>query len=854
MAKYIKRAGIIFFATIVSLLLILGAICTLNIGQNNDNLLDSNNNSSSIADTTTYDFDLNGTCAQNKVIWNNAVQQSKDNNGKNVNVKLSVDWKADSKSDGGTSFGDGIGFDIGRIAVPAGAQITLNLNGHTIDRKLTATYNYGHVLYVNSGILTIKDTSYNKETAIQTFRDNPANLSKLPFGKITGGNCVGGANGAGIRVDFGGTLNFYGGIIVGNTATENGGAIGSVNDGYYNIIKIYDGIFMENKAKSAGGAIAIKATDTLIMTGGILYHNDATVNGGGIAVVGNAHRIDISDVIIDNNFKGAHGGGFAIVGSTSSRLKFSNCEFTNNQITDTGEQYGGGGVYLTSNTVSSFDNCIFNFNWTTEGSFGGGIYARDNCSLSINGGEMSVNMAGYAGGLYMGLNANMKLSNLVINDNIAITGYAGGIAVNSNCASAIMENVIINGNVSKSYAGGVVIHSNSFVKMKNCTVSSNQTDGNAGGIHVSTSSYFEINGCIIEINYSGDMGGGIFCNTDVRCEIENSIIINNTAKRGGGIYAVANSLVRVDSDCEIGNNSADIGGGIYVNTNECILNTSQVYNNKIVNGEETINNDIYLNNHKININSQLVCPENNKIYVQLSQNYSKFTPFTMGYTYYGNGDINPSDIFACTDSGMVATFRNGEVIFESAEQSIYDFIYLEGNERKSYKENDKLHGYNDNEINMTEGVARYVLGNISPNTSVNTFIKNIASLGIDKGNMELYDSTGKKIYENGAPQSGISEEMLDNRFELAVGTGWCIKANGEEMYLSVLGDINGDGRISASDIIYLREIANYPELYNGLKVENKLAGLIINKGSITSADSEILINIMNYNVKIDIFY
>ena len=70
----------------------------------------------------------------------------------------------------------------------------------------------------------------------------------------------------------------------------------------------------------------------------------------------------------------------------------------------------------------------------------------------------------------------------------------------------------------------------------------------------------------------------------------------------------------------------------------------------------------------------------------------------------------------------------------------------------------------------------------------------------------------------------------------------------------MLGDINGDGRISASDVIYLREIANDTELYNNLNAEVKLASLIINKGKVTSADSEILINIMNYNVKIDIFY
>ena len=63
--------------------------------------------------------------------------------------------------------------------------------------------------------------------------------------------------------------------------------------------------------------------------------------------------------------------------------------------------------------------------------------------------------------------------------------------------------------------------------------------------------------------------------------------------------------------------------------------------------------------------------------------------------------------------------------------------------------------------------------------------------------------------------------------------------------LSILGDVNGDGRISASDVTYLRQIASDNALYESLSVEKKLASMVINKGNVTSADAEIVKNVIN---------
>ncbi|WP_352416071.1 hypothetical protein, partial [Oscillibacter ruminantium] len=68
-----------------------------------------------------------------------------------VTVKLLAEWTA-----AGGSFGTGAGFGNGSsgsggILVPYGKSITLDLNGKTIDRGLTAATDYGSVIRIAGG-------------------------------------------------------------------------------------------------------------------------------------------------------------------------------------------------------------------------------------------------------------------------------------------------------------------------------------------------------------------------------------------------------------------------------------------------------------------------------------------------------------------------------------------------------------------------------------------------------------------------------------------------------------------------------------------------------------------------------
>ena len=123
------------------------------------------------------------------------------------------------------------------LRIPTGKEVTLDLNGFTLDRGLTECRDLGSVIRVEPGaVLTLKDSSNNNS------------------GVITGGASW---NGGGICNH--GTLTVEGGTISGNKSLHStyGGGGG-----------IYNGSYNGSKA-------------TLTLKGGVIAYNEAR-NGGGV--------------------------------------------------------------------------------------------------------------------------------------------------------------------------------------------------------------------------------------------------------------------------------------------------------------------------------------------------------------------------------------------------------------------------------------------------------------------------------------------------------------------------------------------------------------------------------------------
>jgi len=507
-----------------------------------------------------------------------------------------------------------------------------------------------------------------------------------------------------------------------------------------------------------------------------------------------------------------------------------------------------GTTEVAAGQVYFYGGMIYNCNSTSD-SGGGGIYGYYGSALYFYDGIIAASFASRGGAV--SIDGKCTITNGLFVGNSATLSTVGGGAIYIDGGANTLSDIEVLYNDAVGRGGGLYLR-NGIHDIDNVKINNNQALY-AAGMYINQNARVDINTSEINNNLADTFGGGVYITDVAFVMIENSTIdgnraLNKTTEVGAGGLQVNYKSVVFARDINVRNNYSNTdGGGISVSRDAKLhlAGNLDISGNTIDSGAS----DLFIIDRQVNIYDKITLADSSKkICVKLGYTYDRFTPFTTGYAFNGNSDVDPSTIFYTDDTNAKAVLKNGEVLFEYFTDSVYDFVYLQDGYRKAYKNNNKIHGYNDSEL------ERYVLGNIKPNTSVNEFVNNLAPLGIDKNNLQLSDSKGKTIYQNGAVDSGINSAIADNGKEMAIGTGWCIQTNGETIYLSVLGDVNGDGRISASDVSYLREIASDTALYESLSVEKKLASMVINKGEITTADAEIVRNVIDKIITIKLFY
>lgn len=157
---------------------------------------------------------------------------------------------------------------------------------------------------------------------------------------------------------------------------------------------------------------------------------------------------------------------------------------------------------------------------------------------------------------------------------------------------------------------------------------------------------------------------------------------------------------------------------------------------------------------------------------------------------------------------------------------VYDYV-------ETYKKANMVHGVDDLKA------ERIIIGKIAEGTSINAFLANFQADQL--GNIRLYKHHGEKMVELGQPASGHTAAELDDNASNAVGTGWYIEyvVNGtveETIYVSVLGDVDGDGYITPYDISLVTVYVAQTDLTTLAKLEYYLAAMITNYGTISSGD------------------
>ena len=406
------------------------------------------------------------------------------NSGEEISVTLTQDIVAPENSE--------------PIRIKTGKNVTLDLNGHTLSRNFSKIHDNGHVLVVQKdAVLTVIDSSGNDS------------------GKITGGYSK---DGGGIYVN--GTLNFEGGTIADNNASQYGGGIyapgGTVN--------ISGGVITNNKAESSGGAVY--SNGRLTMENCTVKENRAKNNGGGIFANEKA-LLNITGGTVDGNESSSGAGIFLYKVSAN----ISGVGFTGNKATNE-----GGAVFSI--------NSILEIDVKPE---------MENCTFKQNSAESGGGLALYSGA---------HLKNCIIEGNEA-TGDGGGVRVGLDSLEASYEQVRFDGTDFRgntaSNGGGVFANGKGELVLHDCTVNDNHAENNAGGV-MADGVRTALIGAVIDQNSAKNYCGGITV-VDSIVSMKGQVIIKNNGSYGK--YKVFDDMM-LDGNAYISNPGLYSGSYIHL--------------------------------------------------------------------------------------------------------------------------------------------------------------------------------------------------------------------------------------------------------------------------------------------------
>lgn len=450
--------------------------------------------------------------------WNRTVEKSLST-GRQQTFTLKRNWIADASDDEAisTSFGDGVGFDSGRLCVPQGANIKLNLNGYKIDRNLGKAVDYGNAIYVqNNATFILEDTSSAQTGMISgAFNAIDGGGGVLNWGNLTlnGGticnNKTTKGGGTGIMSRHIVTVN--GGTICNNYASGSGGAMVVVGEA-----EINGGVMSDNTAAGTGGAIYVHVLSSLVINGGEILRNYGVSSGGAIA--SSSAKVSLYGGYIVGNYTLSHGGAIHSYYSDNYSRDYGAVNIYSGEISDNYAQTNGGGIFTTNSNVNIYDGKINNNRSVARG---GGIYVDTNSKLAFYNGE-------------------------------------------------------INDNVSVEHSGGIYINNNSKVTMYNGVMSGNYTTGNGGAVCVGTdgNGSFIMNGGRIINNITGGHGSAIMLNPTAKVTINGGLITDNEAKKGAAINNTGDDTLTINGGQIFGNiNSVRVEAP---NSNVCIVKDSKI--------------------------------------------------------------------------------------------------------------------------------------------------------------------------------------------------------------------------------------------------------------------------------------
>lgn len=279
----------------------------------------------------------------------------------------------------------------GAIRCDESSDQAIKVNGGTLDIRSGVLRNSSgkRVVLVESGTLTMEG-GYIVGGGNNNFDNGGGIYVNNGEVNISGGVIAAnhGNAGGGIYVNSG-TLNISGGAVAGNEVinghSDNGGGI-YVNNGTLTL----SGGYVTNNYKACdcndcqndvnnthgGGGIALANSSVMNMTGGYVTGNYSGLAGGGIYAGFFDHNVRFTmsgGTIAGNCAELGEGGGLRIASGTNGVIQATNKVYITNNITNSNNDWGGGGIFVQEKGNLNITNALITDN--TAGGYGGGVAA-----------------------------------------------------------------------------------------------------------------------------------------------------------------------------------------------------------------------------------------------------------------------------------------------------------------------------------------------------------------------------------------------------------------------------------------------------------------------------------------------
>ncbi|MGN1060528.1 MAG: right-handed parallel beta-helix repeat-containing protein, partial [Candidatus Coproplasma sp.] len=508
----------------------------------------------------------------------------------------------------------------GALFVPKGKKVTINLNGHKIDRNLT--------------------------TSPVTFDDDTCAITEGGLGKSM-------AQGYVIRVE--GELTITGmGAITGGWSTSNASAIYVTNGGKLTIEGEVD--FSGNYSDSTSNA---NIGSPIYVDGGSANYSSVTIDGSkttdGLNITGSC-RYD----------KGEN-GSYTAKASVTPKYNYKDMSGTLHYWPDTAANnyYLNTCLVQTSSYVNlNLTKCNITDNYGTYGAINAGSY----CNLVLKDVKFTNNYGSTSSGLYMGDYGTLSLSNVTISGNsggnpifvqdyntvtisnceIKDSSVGNGAIYCRNYNDVRLDEVDITGNTGT----GIYLSSLNTLKLTNCSIVNNN---GTYGVYAGVCGDVTIDTVNITNNYGSNTGGMSLCcgkvDGDATVSLTNVKINYNTSNSCGGFYVsgASNLTTTVDfgEGCEITNNTSSGGvGGVSVNSYATFNYTT---------GTICDNTGGSVGGISVNTNSTL-----NMANVDLTncKGTTTATNNNSGYCYVGAVYVNTGSTFNLTNGKITGCYGN----------------------------------------------------------------------------------------------------------------------------------------------------------------------------------------------------